>query len=242
MNLVIPLMVCAAASSNIANLSALSAVHHGRLEGKRLVWQTHVDVDGPLAYGPSAAWLPLLHPLPRGTLASGDDVVAIYDDDGSVVAVHFTKLEHSRRALRIDVPFDAGDRLQAPLFGAPVERLSLDGLRFEPADALGLRAHLGYRAGDNVTQSDRHHFERVFHLMAREGSIYVTPTAELKAHGLSGSIVVVAEQRGRLALLGLAATAAMAAAMILAYRKLHAAVDAERVDKVIDGRLDELPG
>ena len=238
MNLVIPLLVCAAASSSSdPAVIATSAAHHGRLEGAAVVWSTHLHVSAPLTDG---AWLPLLHPLPKGSVVVADDASAVFHDDGRLVGLRLGAFP-SIRALRFEVPFRPADRLQAPLFGAPVERLSLEGLRFDPDDDLGLHAHLGYRAADTVHQRDRHKIEHVFGVPAREGSIYVTPTAALKGRGLVGDVVVLAEHRGRLALWALAATSALAAAMILAYRRLHAAVDAERVDKVLDGRLDELP-
>ena len=219
----------------------ITAAHHGRLNGDRLVWSSTVDLGAPATT--HALWVALLHPLPKATQIEGAD--AIRAQDGSVEAIEFVGsgggVPHPVRSFVVSVPFRAGaDTVPAPLFGSRVERLSFDGLRFEPAAGLGVRAHLGYHADDAIERGDRHLVERRLGIDAPSGCTYLSPSPALVAEGLQGRLVLVAAERQRLAFGALGVTALLVGLGLLAWRQLRAAVEEERVDKVLGGELDSL--
>ncbi len=221
----------------------ITAAHHGRLDGDRLVWSSTVDLGA--ATTTHALWVALLRPLPKETQIEGAE--AIRAEDGSVEAIEFVGSDGAGEVPRqvssfvVSVPFrGVADTVPAPLFGSSVERLSFDGLRFEPAAGLGVRAHLGYHADDAIERGDRHLVERRLGIEAPSGCIYLSPTPALVAEGLIGHLVVVAVERQRLAFGALAVTALLALLGVLAWRRLRPAVEEERVDKVLGGELDSL--
>lgn len=233
-------LLLSSASSAPGGPNITVAAHDGHLEGDQLVWSTRaiVDRDCDLAF---------LEPLPASATVTIVDGGApggiVHDEDGRIVAVSVNDLSRPL-SLTIRVPFDRGaDRLPVPLFGADVERLTLDGLRFDPDRSLGVANHVGYRAVDGVGRAHRHRVEQMLRSEAKSGAIYLMPSAALVQQlgpGLRGAVVVVADERGRLAILAFTATAALAAALALVYRRLRAAVEEERVDKVLGGELDAL--
>lgn len=243
--MLMPIALCTVVASLAGHeVKPITAAHHGRIDGDRLVWSSTVDLG---AIGTThALWVALLHPLPKGAQIEGAD--AIRADDGSIEAIEFAggdggtgDVPRQVRSFVVSVPFrGAADIVPAPLFGASVERLSFDGLRFEPDPNLGVRAHLGYHADDAIERGDRHLVERRLGIDAPSGCTYLSPTPALVAEGLTGRLVVVAAERQRLAFGALAVTALLALLGLLAWRRLRAAVEEERVDKVLGGELDSL--
>lgn len=119
------------------------AAHHGRVEGDRIVWST--VVWGQLDRGQR---LELVAPLPAGTALAGDveALTLAYAADGQVEAL-VPLARGGRVAFTLVVPRDTTG-LPVPLLRGVLQRVSLESraLRFEPDPALGLAAHVGYRA------------------------------------------------------------------------------------------------
>lgn len=140
-------------STALASVPQL-AVHEGVLQGTELHWHSRVQHRGE-------EWLELAVPLPATVMAPEGGVER--DDAGRVVALGPLRGCCVAEVHLVQPDVTLGEvRLSPPLVErVDVQRVALRGVDVEPADDLGLTAHLGGWWGSTVTREERRRLRRI---------------------------------------------------------------------------------
>lgn len=210
------------------------AVHEGRWEGERMVWQSTISGRGT---GP----IPLAAPLPAGTSPRPptEEDALVRDAEGQVVAIAWDV------PLVLAVPEDPDDgRIAVPLIDAEVpQRVDVSGARFRPSAATGLEEHMGSWRAPGIERPMRRRLDRLADgRRARPGqqAIYLVVDDRIReAGGLEGTLRRTDEVPWgvRIVLGALVGLGALGGALL--YRSLAHLARAERNKAYIERELGE---
>lgn len=221
-------------SGNLSLAASLEgADHHGVVRGETIEWTTTLVFDAALEGGTN---LPLAFPLPEGSTVEGPAWTRL-DGEGQVVALlaqpsgappRFTLKTRQRIGegpVTLRPPLVQDDDLQ---------RIRLEGLRYEPDPALGLRRTLTSWAPPSVTSGDRRQAERLldgFLPKPRLGAVWIrTDGALADAGGLRGSLGPSGGQRGVVFGVLVALAVGLGTLAVGTFRALGRQAQAEKVE------------
>jgi hypothetical protein len=179
------------------------AGHHGTYGDAAITWESELVVDG--AKLPQSRQIGLVEPLSPKTELVGSapgGARAVRAASGEVVGVEFPASVHTSRVVRLTLrqPFEAPGELNAPLVaGRIIQRVSLDGVVYEPSEASATRLHPGYRAQKDLSDEQIDWCKDSLDELAELSGvpIFVRPDVAFFAAGaLDGELVDAEAHRG----------------------------------------------
>lgn len=198
-----------------------AAGHHGTWTGASIDWESEVLFD----HGAHSFTLELAHPLDpdvQGLTATPGDVEPILDADGRIVALQLDNLAGSDRVwLELSQPIRG--ELEAPLMDSPaLQRVTFDGMYFEPEPEAGLQRHLRYLAQPEITLRERRLLDQRLgdRATVSDHPMYLKADGRLQS-GLAGEVRAVGERRTGVTLAAGSIFLGLMGGLVLAYKMLE---------------------
>jgi len=217
--------------------------HKGTVKGPTIEWETQVLL--PLKGGQGE--LPLALALPAETELLDNplgEIEAVLDAEGQLVALSLSGFapRTERVVIRMKQPFDEYS-LHPPLIEAEaMQRVTLDGAFYEPAGGVGVYKHLRYLAQTDITYLQRLRLDRVLDgqkTTLEQQPIYLVVDTQLsQAGGLNGTVTLVGERKGGVALIAGALFVLLLGFCTIGYRALAKLAQRESVDAYIQSEFN----
>lgn len=238
------LFASSAPATSDASPELVGALHHGRLDGESIHWESQFVFEAD-AWEKDEATVKLLRPLSKNARVVGATLNAERDAITTQLTSAYARRGARSRIGKVSVFEPRPDDGQVatfavPLAGIAVERITADGFKLEPTSEHNVHTYVGKRIASGVDKKARRRLERLARGAAPAGALYLGPSERLQEHGLTATFVDVHHQRRTAAVgfgvLGLGLIAALGAA-IFALTK-HA--KREQSSAILDADLDEL--
>lgn len=210
--------------------------HTATLQDETVAWESRIVLDKP---GTEPVLVPLALPLAGPVEGVPASTVLHRDERGRVVAVEVPAWRDQAGLRTVQpAPGGAAAALVPPLVaGEAVQRLDLDGLRWEPDPALGLERRMRHTVPIGMDQAARRAVDRVLdgRPVPRGSRVYVVADADVvAAGGLSGPVSSAGEVPLGVALAVGATFALVLGGGILGYRLLEGQARRERLERYME--------
>jgi hypothetical protein len=236
-----PALGASALGGEPAPVVVSAAAHHGVVTGSGIAWESHLlgRSEGPGNVGRIA----LAVPLPTDVEVGGQpQATPVWDAEGRVVALDVEGAVGTM-VLHVWQPWDPGHLAPPLAAGEAVQRVTLDGATFTPAEALGLERRIRHTRHSEVRGRDRRWLDRATvgrRARAREQPLYLVADARLReAGGLVGEVRPSGGAEPRVTLVIALLFAIVVAVLSLTYRLLARRVRWEQADAYIRSEFVE---
>ena len=197
----------------------VAAGHHATWTGASIDWESELIVRN----GEAPLVIELATPLPADVTlveATPGDLSAVTNDAGEITALRVDRFAGDRVIVELSQPIR--DELAAPLAASnALQRVTFDGMYFDPTNDAGLHRHLRYLAQPEVTKSERRQVDRVLGDRAKlsDHPMYLKADARV-AGGLKGDVRAVGERRAGVGFAAGSIFLGLLGGLVLAYKML----------------------
>ncbi|MCP4809291.1 MAG: hypothetical protein GY913_12065 [Proteobacteria bacterium] len=196
-----------------------TAGHHATWTGATIDWESEMRVRG----SDEVLIIELASPMADDVLlvdATPGDLSAVRDETGRITALRVDRFAGDRVVVELSQPIR--DELAAPLVDTSgLQRVTFDGMYFEPTSSAGLHRHLRYLAQPEVTSSERRALDKQLGSRATlsDHPMYLKADGRLAA-GLTGEVRAVGERRAGVGLAAGSIFLGLMGGLALAYKML----------------------